>query len=217
MSFLCALMVCAAPAMVPPKPAFERAVNAHLRAYETCARAGSRAGRACAARLDVARSGMVGLGYSPAQAASHVGRAHDEVIAPRLRAAAPRQSSSEAKAQAPAREPPAAAPQTASAAEHLAEWSLCLEKTKGEVLAYPVAPDADVEATASAITRACNGYAPVAHGLLVASGRTEDEARLALAAFTANARRSVVHDLRRRAAKAAPRRDTASARPATTR
>jgi hypothetical protein len=115
------------------------------------------------------------------------------------------------------RSAPAVAPETPGAAEHLAEWSLCLEKTKGDVLAYPVAPDADVEATASAITRACNGYAPVAHELLVASGRTPEQARDTLAAFTGNARRGVLHELQRRAAKAAPRRDTASARPTATR
>jgi hypothetical protein len=218
-------MVCAAPAVTPPKPTFERAVNAHLRAYESCARGASRRGNACAGHLDAARGGMVALGYSPAQAARHVDRAHEEAIAPRLRAAAHRQPSPDAtpapvtKAAGSARQlaSTVASPGSAGTTEHFAEWSLCLEKTKGEVLAYPVAPDADVEATASAITRACNGYAPVAHEILVASGRTPEQAREALVAFTGNARQGVLRELQRRAAKAAPRRDTASARAATVR
>ncbi|KAA2238028.1 hypothetical protein [Salinarimonas soli] len=206
MSLLCALVMCAAPA-VAPKPDFERAVNAPLRAYETCARTRPGA-KGCAGHLDAARAGMVGIGYSPAQAASHVGAAQERFIAPRQRGSSDAPAAKALKPASPARKEAARGP---GADEHLADWTLCLEKTRGDVLAYPVAPDADVEATASAITRACNGYASLAQGLLVASGQSEAQAKETLAAFTDTARRRVLAELRRRAGKAAPRRDTASA------
>ncbi len=224
----CALLLCLAPTGAIANAAFERAVNGPLRSFEACAKsAAARPGarQACAGHLAAAQANMTRLGYTPAQAAGHVALAHDRVIAPRLRLHFLRRVEPDGRppAVAPARaapkpaKPAPAAPEVApDLAAHLAEWSLCLEKARGDVLAFPVAPDMDVDGTANAIVRACDGYEARARALHVAAGRGEDEAVERVRSAAAEARAGAADEIRRRIALGAGRA-TASARRSRTR
>jgi hypothetical protein len=216
---LCAVAVCLVPSGALANAAFERGVNVHLRAYEACAkapaaRASQPARQACAAHLAAAREGMVRLGYAPGQAERHVSFAHDQVIAPRVRAFFER-STTAARPPAPVRAEAQRAPKPMSTeapalAAQLAEWSLCLEKARADVLAYPLRPDLDVAGTAGAIVRACNGYEGTVRELHVAAGRSEAEALEAVRAVAERARAGAAAEIARRLARTRDPRETAS-------
>jgi hypothetical protein len=195
---LCAVAICLVPSGAFANAAFERGVNAHLRAYEACARGSGP--QACGRHLTAAREGMVRLGYPHAQAERHVSLNHDRLIAPRLRAGRERAGSPAASPPPRASRPRKAAPE-AQAGIDLRDWSLCLEKARADVLAYPLAPELDVAGTAGAIVRACNGFEETAREIHRASGRSETEADLAVRAFAHDARAAATSELERRLAR----------------
>lgn len=192
---------------------FEREVNGRLRAYEACAREASAAApQVCAGHLAAARQAMTRLGYSAGQAESHVSLTRDRVIGPRVRvhldrAAAPASPGTEPRAGRRAK----AAPVTEASAvsDHVAAWTLCLEKARGDVLAYTLAADLDVAGTASAIVRACHGYEGTARDLHLAAGRSASEAEEAVRAVAERARAAAAAEIARRLARAAPARTAA--------